>query len=136
MKYLILCVALIVTTRVYAAEIQILDLVGRNQMEVVETIGEAKSCNPSPQGINCYYPQKNLEIVFIDERADWLTVDGFKELAFNFRAIAEIGLKPIPALVTNPFRMHWQYHQGLEVVSVYGSGKNVAFIQVRAFTPQ
>ena len=100
-------------------------------------IAEPKSCKQTYQGISCKYEAGHLEeIIFIDNRADWLLLSGFDQLPFDYKSIKYIGLPPAPPIVINPFRMHWQYHAGLAVISMYGSGNFVSYIQVRAYTPQ
>jgi hypothetical protein len=120
----------------YAQVIDVRKIIGKSHNEVENVLGQPASCNETYQGLSCNYEIAETEVIYIDGRADWITVSGLENIEFNHGAIRQIGLTPAAPLVQNPFRMHWASHQGLAVVSVYGSGKYVALIQVRAFTPQ
>ena len=130
----VLIVLLLQMNRADAAAINVLDIVGKDQESVARIIGEPASCKQTYQGVSCRYPDNNLEVVFINDRADWMLLDNLNRLKFHYNALSAIGLRPVPPLINNPFRMHWQHHHGLEVISIYGSGEYVAFIQIKAFT--
>ena len=113
------------------------EIVGKSRSEIDTLIGQPLSCKDTYQGLSCKYQAGYLEeIIFIDDRADWLLLSGFDELLFEYMSIKHIGLPPAPPTVINPFRMHWQFHAGMAVISMYSSGKYVSYIQVRAYTPQ
>lgn len=129
--------ALLFRSLAYAAEFDIRNFVGKSQKEIDSLIGPAESCKQTYLGFSCKYLSKHVEeVVFINARSDWVLMSGFKKLPFDYRSIERIGLTPGPPTVANPFRMHWDSYAGLAVISVYGSGKFVSFIQVRAYTPQ
>ena len=113
------------------------EIVGKSRSEIDKLIGEPLSCKETYQGISCKYQAGHLEeIIFIDDRADWLLLSEFDELPFEYMSIKHIGLPPAPPTVINPFRMHWQFHAGIAVISMYSAGKYISYIQVRAYTPQ
>ena len=115
--------------------IDVLDIRGRTQPEVALQLGQSLHCAETYQGTGCQYAG-GIEVVFIDGRADWILVAPEVEIPFEPTALRHIGLSPTTPTVRNPFRMHWDGHQGLAVVSVYGSGRYVALFRVHAFTAQ
>ncbi len=115
--------------------LDVLEVSGRSQEEVAALIGQPADCDDTYQGVSCRYGA-TVEVIFIGGRADWIQVTPPEEISFEPTALRYIGLLPTLPLVRNPFRMHWDRHQGLAVVSLYGSGRYVALFQVRAFTPQ
>ncbi len=119
-----------------AAVVDVTEIVGKSMAQVQQILGSPLQCKKSFQGLSCDYALAEIEVIFIDEKADWITFGGFQQVEFDYRVLEKIGLIAVPPLVHNPFRMHWQNHQGLAVISVYGSGRWVTFVQVRAFTPQ
>ncbi len=112
-------------------------IIGRSKSEIEELLGPPQSCKQTYQGSSCKYNFGYVEeIVFINHRSDWLMLSGFDQLPFDYRSVRQIGLTPTLPTVANPFRMHWDTYAGIAVVSMYGSGDYVSFIQVRAFTPR
>jgi hypothetical protein len=114
----------------------VLELVGKTPQQIAVLLGQADTCSEANKGLTCEYRGSTVEVIFIDGRADWFSFAGLPEIEFDYHALQYIGLAVVPPFVHTPTRMHWQHHHGLEVVSVYGNGKNVAMIKVRAYTPQ
>jgi hypothetical protein len=139
-----MCVCLIavlhyLTAQVFADtdEFDVRKYIGRSKSEIEALLGPPKSCKQTYQGSSCQYQADYIEeIIFIDDRSDWLLLSDFDQLPYDYRSIKQIGLTPAPPTVANPFRMRWDAYAGIAVVSMYGSGKYVSFIQVRAFTAQ
>ncbi len=116
--------------------LEVLELVGQSQPAIEARLGAPERCRQTYHGVACEYAAQQIDITYIDGKADWILVSGLQQVAFDHRALEHIGLQPAPPLVRNPFRMHWQSHQGLAVVSVYARGAYVDFIHVQAYTPQ
>ncbi len=106
---------------------------GTAETDVVRLLGKPIHCAETYQGSACQYAD-GIEVVFIDGRADWIQFAPEVEIPFEPAALRHIGLLPAMPTVRNPFRMHWDGHQGLALVSVYGSGRYVALYQVHSFT--
>lgn len=51
-------------------------LTGKNQAEVEGLLGEPVFCARSESAMNCSFQDNEIEIVFIDGKADWITVYG------------------------------------------------------------
>jgi len=118
-------------------ELDVRKYIGKSKSEIEALLGSPQSCKQTYQGSSCKYRARYLEeIIFIDDRSDWLLLSDFDQLLFDYRSLKQIGLTPALPTVANPFRMHWDNYAGIAVVSMYGSGKYVSFIQVRAFTAQ
>lgn len=58
------------------ALINIPQLAGKNQAEVEALLGEAVFCAQSESNLNCTYQENEIEIVFIDGKADWISIYG------------------------------------------------------------
>ena len=113
--------------------IDVLSISGSAMTDVARQLGEPVHCAETYQGNACQYAG-GIEVVFMDGRADWIQFAPETEIPFEPAALRHIGLLPALPTVRNPFRMHWDGHQGLAVVSVYGSGRYVALFQVHSFT--
>ncbi len=113
--------------------LDVLAIRGASEVEVETHLGAPLRCNETYYGEACDYIG-GIEVVFIRNQADWIQVVPQEEIPFEPSALRHIGLLPALPTVRNPFRMHWEGHQGLSVVSLYGSGQYVAMFQVRAFS--
>jgi hypothetical protein len=132
----VVIVSLLPLLPAYAEVIDVRKIIGKSHNEVEAVLGQPVTCNETYQGLSCNYEIAKTEVIYIEGRADWITISGLQNIEFNHNAIQQIGLTPAPPLIHNPFRMHWESLHGLAVVSIYGAGKYVKFFQVRAFTAQ
>ena len=113
--------------------IDVLSISGSAKTDVARQLGEPVHCAESYQGDACQYAG-GIEVVFMEGQADWIQFAPEVKIPFEPAALRHIGLLPALPTVRNPFRMHWDGHQGLAVVSMYGSGRYVALFQVHSFT--
>lgn len=118
-----------------AQDLSSLDLVGKSKQQIRDVLGDPLSCKQTYQGTACTYGTGKTEIIYIGERADWITFSELEDVPFTARALRHVGLVPAPPLRRNPTRMHWLGHQGLEVITVHGAGDIARVIQIRAYTP-
>lgn len=51
-------------------------IAGKTQAEVETLLGEPVFCSQSESALNCSFQENEIEIVFIDGKADWITVNG------------------------------------------------------------
>ncbi len=59
-------------------------LAGKTQAEVEALLGEAVFCSKAESALNCSFQEDEIEIVFIDQKADWITVNGaFRSPAYS-----------------------------------------------------
>ncbi|MDO9167924.1 MAG: hypothetical protein Q7U18_02340 [Methylobacter sp.] len=59
-------------------------LAGKTQAEVEVLLGEPVFCAKSESALNCSFQEDEIEIVFIDGKADWITVNGaFRSPAYS-----------------------------------------------------
>jgi hypothetical protein len=59
-------------------------LAGKTQAEVEALLGEPVFCAKSESALNCSFQEDEIEIVFIDGKADWITVNGaFRSPAYS-----------------------------------------------------
>jgi hypothetical protein len=113
---------------------RVLDLVGKTQAEIITELGQPISCKKTNQGTSCKYKSKSVEIIYINQRADWIAFGKIEDLPFDFNALSYVGLVPTTPFVHRAGQMHWQNHHGLELISIYGNSTQTQVIQIKAFT--
>lgn len=135
-KHFALMIAFLLSPSVQAGEIlvDVLDLVGKSKVEVSKLIGSPKSCGPSKYGEKCQFDKSETEIVFINGKADWITVEGLDDKPFSNSTIELLGFKPKTPTFSDAFTKRWEPLQGLVSVSLFKGGSNSDFAYIKAYT--
>jgi len=131
---IILLIALLMTAVCSAATpvIDVLAIAGKSESEVATYLGSPTSCRKIKYGEKCMYTKAETEIVFIDGRADLITVSGLDSVPFNILALEHLGLNISTPTFSNSFVIRWKSIQGLREVSIFSSpvGTRYAYIKV------
>ena len=78
------------------------------------------------------YKEGKIEVVFINGKADWITID-MSGISFDIKAIEALGLKLAPPTFANANVIRWEPHRLYNSVSIFpqGNGKvDYAYIKV------
>lgn len=114
--------------------IDIPSIVGKSESQVSDMIGEPTSCNSIKYGNKCQYKMAETEIVFINGKADWITVEGLDDKPFTSATLKHLGLRPVKATFSNAFTLRWESLQGLRSVSLFKAGNNADYAYIKAYT--
>ncbi len=83
-KLIFVAIATLTATAVYAEPIvDVLKIAGKSESEVTSYLGAPKSCGKSKYGNKCQYTKGETEVVFINGKADWITVEGIDSVPFS-----------------------------------------------------
>ena len=123
-------------------------LLGNSQEEAAELLGSPSKCetvNPhgSKEAPKCYYREGNIEVVFFDDRADWITVYGPGEspskatcfdAPFEAESLKLLGLDGEPT-ATSILGIFFQGSvPGTVDVSIFGKPGELRYVYVMAYT--
>ena len=125
---------LLLSTAVIAETIvDIPKIAGKSKKEVSSILGKESSCGKSKYGETCQYKKGETEIVYINGKADWITVEGIDNVPFSPKALTSIGLNKAKPSFQNNFTIRWSSIQGLMEVSIFkgASLSDYAYIKVR-----
>lgn len=115
--------------------IDVLSVAGKTKSEVVSILGSPKSCSPIKYGDRCEYLKFETEIVFINNKADWITIHQLDAVPYREDALASIGLQQSPPSFSNSNVMRWQNKNGLLEISLFPTGDNyVEYVYIKART--
>ena len=114
--------------------LDVTEIVGKTQEQVVNLLDSPTNCSKTKYGTKCAYVQGETEIVFINNKADWITVEGIDNIPFNKEALKSVGIKPANPSFKNDFSMRWDSIQGLKSVSLFKGVTNSDYIYIKAFT--
>jgi hypothetical protein len=115
-----------------AAVVKIGEIVGKTPDELRATLGAPLSCEASLYSTRCSYSPGATEVVFIDGRADWITVKALGETKLDPAALPRIGLPQSKPKISEPTRLVWTDIEGLREVQAVGDGDQLEFIRVKA----
>lgn len=120
-----------------AAASTILDLpqlAGRTQAEAASALGKPDRCDSTKHGPKCRWRDGALEVVFIDGKADWITVKGLSGKVRR-EALGQLGLpQPNPDFVTTG-EMRWTQIPGFRQVQLFGTKDGVEYAYAKVRTP-
>lgn len=124
----------------YTAVYAIADLVGRNRKAVEGMLGlpmrvGIRQTGDSLEWTKAYYYQGEIEIVYMENVADWIIVDG-KQSKLIEELISFLGVRFIAANIANLGVVRYYQIAGLAEVAFYGDREGrIAKVCIKAFTP-
>ena len=115
------------------------DIIGRNRQKVEKSLGIAENVYPveltdSSAAIKAYYQKGRIIIVYVDNTADWITIDGQEgkiiEEFFRF-----LGVRTRVANFKYQGIIKYFNLAGLEEIAIYGNYEGrIDRICIKAFT--
>jgi hypothetical protein len=115
-----------------AAVLRIGEIVGKTPDELKAVLGAPLNCETSLYSSRCEYSTGATEVVFIEGKADWITVKALGETKLDPAALPRIGLPQKKPNVTEASRLIWTNIEGLREVQAIGDGERIEFILVKA----
>lgn len=129
----IACAFVFVATSLSAEQVvDLTQIAGKSESQVSTYLGKPESCSPSKYGKKCAYQKAETEIIFINGKADWITIEGLDHLPFNANLLSSLGLKPASPSFSNSHTLRWNSVQGILEVSAFkgASLSDYAYIKV------
>jgi len=114
--------------------IDVIKIAGKGEKDVAAYLGKPSSCGSSKYGKKCQYKKGETEIVFINGKADWITIWAMGHIPFSREALGVLGLNDARPQFSNKFTLRWHLIQGLWEVSLFpghGSYSDYAYIKVK-----
>jgi hypothetical protein len=112
--------------------IDVSKIVGKAEAEIAKMLDEPGACSKVEQGRKCSYVAGDMEIVFINGKADWITVDGISGAPFNKDSISLLGFNPIIPDASNADIITWlNKYDCLSIVFLPGSNGKISYAYIR-----
>lgn len=112
----------------------VLAIAGKTKQQVSGELGKPQSCGTSKYGEKCSYAKGETEIVFINGKADWITIEAMDQVNYSGAAITSLGFKAAKPTLLNNFTIRWESIQGIKEVSVFPVGSVVGYAYVKVST--
>ncbi|WP_020560490.1 hypothetical protein [Thiofilum flexile] len=110
-----------------APALDIPQIVLSSKADVDRLLGTASHCEKVKYGNKCYYQPMSTEIVFIDGKADWITVNNLESAVYDKSALKLMGLEPMEPDISNESVIAWKNKQGLLEVLLFPASANKVF---------
>ncbi|MBM3263054.1 MAG: hypothetical protein FJY97_06460 [candidate division Zixibacteria bacterium] len=105
----------------------------KSQAEVAKLLGSPTSQSKSKYGAKCVYSKGAIEIVFINGKADWITVY-LPNASYSKEALAFLKLPVKSPTFSNANVIRWTNLPGLLEVSIFPSGNKVDYEYIKVKT--
>jgi len=114
------------------AVVDVSKLAGKSKDEVADYLGSPGRCKFHRWGEICRYRKDKLEILYISGKADWITIEELKDIAFEAEALRSLGLRVKEPDVRDDKSMLWNDLDGLKEVTIFNTRGMVdhAYIKV------
>ncbi|MFV5691973.1 hypothetical protein ACM55K_08115 [Flavobacterium sp. LT1R49] len=144
----ILLVALTLASCVNSKKEIIIDvssIIGKNKTEIEKILGKPDNVEMiKPSNTPCFnvpcekanYQSDKFEIVFINDKSDWITINKLSEFEINNENIELLGLELSEPSIINPGNVtRWNNIENVKEISIFdnGSGK-MDYIYIKSIT--
>jgi hypothetical protein len=103
--------------------VEVLAIAGKTPAEVEAVLGAPSSRGTARHGgaslPQHFYKGGAIEVVYVDGKADWITISRLGSVRFGEQALEAIGLTPTAPTFSSRVVMRWDRIQGLREVSIF-----------------
>ena len=90
-----------------------------SQEKVEQLLGKAEFCRKSRQGISCRFAAHGTEIVFVQDKAERITINDLDDVSYDKAVITRFGLKNQEPEVSTEETISWGNITGIAAVSLF-----------------
>jgi len=126
--------AIVTSTAAQASPVVDIPKIAGRSIKQVDNLLKAKpTCAKNKRGTKCEYNDSRIEIIFINGKADWITVNGLDQVPFTDAGIARLGFSKKSPAFRSPVVMRWKGLPGVLEVSMFKgqTGTDYAYIKVK-----
>ena len=124
--------------------IDVKTIIGKTESEIEKILGKAENSEKvSPSNTPCkdipcekkFYQKNKFEIVFIDGKSDWITINNISNFDFNSENITLLGLSSTVPSFENTISINWNDIEKINEVIFVSNGENkIEYIYIKAYT--
>lgn len=119
------------------ALVNVTTIAGKDRGAVDTLLGDPTDCeNLQRYGYKCTYAKFELEIVFINEKADWITYNAVQGIKYSPDGLKALGLEVQKPTNQTPDAIQWRSIPGFKLVSFFprGGSDDTDYIYVKVTT--
>src|SRR5690606_29103293 len=106
------------------------EIAGKSEAQIAAILGEPISCEDTNYDKKCFYQQGHTEIVFISEKADWITISALDSVPYSGKALPFLGIDESSASVSNSFVMRWSRVPSFLEISIFPAQGHVDYAYI------
>jgi hypothetical protein len=111
--------------------VQLADFAGKPRAEAEQALGASQACQIALHSERCNYANR-IEVVYIDGRADWITVSfPYGRYALEPRTLGLLGLPVSEPQGGDEKQMSWTAIKGLRSLQLVGDENGVLFARIK-----
>lgn len=134
MKPFLLMSLLLAGSAIAAPIVELSKISGRAVKEVEKLLGPPTETAKTEKGPKRIYKEGSIEVVYINEKADWITVTPTKKIPFTKDALKELGLEVTPPTFSNEHVMRWESLKDYQSISIFPGPNGIDYIYVMTKT--
>lgn len=129
-----LLVAVLSSTALAAPLFELETVAGMGQQAVEGVLGKPTSIQSTKHGPKLVFAGGMLEIVFINGKADWITLTPKASVTYGPQALAMLGLPAIRPTSGDAKVIRWEPCGQLASVSIFSAGDKVGYFYIKVST--
>ena len=99
-------------------------------------LGEPTSCEAIKYGRKCFFEVAGTEVVFIDGKADWITVNAMGKTPYSIDALPLLGFEKRNPTFSNENVIRWENIPGVLEVNINpGEAGGIFYAYIKTATP-
>lgn len=114
--------------------VDILQIAGKEPAAVAKILGKPVEGEKTKHGKTLVYQKGKVEIVYIKGKADWITVNDLKDVAFDETAPKALGIEAAKPTFKGPMVIRWEPAGKLISIAVFELDGKVDYAYVKAAT--
>lgn len=119
-----------------AAPVSLAGIAGQSPEAVQQRLGQAQSCEQGEFSRRCRYPGPGLQVVYIGNRADWITVSlADRELSDEAAALKLLGLPLRDPDERDRNSSTWRNFAGYRELRIVSGEEGVLYARFKHVTP-
>ena len=127
-------VAAIVSTAYAAPPLELKSIAGKSQKEVEALLGKPESTEKTKHGPKLIFSNEAIEIVFIKEKADWITFTPKEKIRFSKAALSALGLPPSEPTSADANSIKWETIPPFVSISAFPKPEGVDYFYIKVAT--
>ena len=138
MKFISLTLLILIPCIAWGAPIvDITQIAGKTKAEVAHALGDPDRIEKRKDGDAFHYAKGDTEMVYINDKADWITVSALGEVPFTSKALTSLGFKETAPSFQNANVIRWASLPGLLAVAIFPGRINCdyALVEVASHSP-
>ncbi len=114
--------------------IEIKKVAGKTAKEVNNVLGTPSQTETVKQGIKRFYMKGAIEVVFINDKADWIAVTPTKKTQFSKASLGELGLPVKEPTFSNQHILKWEPYDDYRSISIFPGPNGIDYMYVMTKT--